>query len=482
MDLLTKRAGINLVLAKFDAVKEDALASAAGDSSDWKAYFTAGRAAYGLRDYQASHDYHKQALERSPNNESIKRELERCCDRIAEAKSGKFDLKKIFRSVSYRNVHLDHASFTARVKVGESTLHGRGLFAMESIKAGEVVFCERAFLMPNQYEPSRASAALYATLVSQLYDNPSQAERVLQLDGGDYPRSGLEGIVLDGVPVTDVFLIENIRRQNCFSAPLTTREETRTRPSPHGPSHTKGLWIYASRVNHSCVPNTSRSFMGDMLICRAVRDIEAGEELFQSYNSVKAQRKRRQDGFQGWGFTCTCALCQGEAGSSEEKEAKRTQLMVQIEKFAKKKPPKGIVPDSTIRSMEKMTKELEEAHEREVYQSLPRLMLVYPTMWLLEAYKGRKNHAKVVASAERVLRNFGYQIRGDVEGSRSVFGERRDMAPVLTIHVVTALRDAGEAHRAMGDKAMVDRCEEAARLAYVLVTGFEDDLGLLTEG
>lgn len=478
-DLLGKRAGINLVLAKFDAAREDALASVSGSSSDWKAYFTAGRATYGLRDYQASRDFHQQALKLNPNNPSIKRELERCSNRMDEAKFGDFNFKKTFESVNYRNVHVDHATFTTRTYVADSSLQGRGLFAKEPIKAGEIIFCEKAFIMPNQYEPSRASAALYATLVSQLYDNPSQVKQVLNLDGGDYARSGLERTIVDGVPVTDIFLIEGIRRRNCFSAPLTTREEIKTRPTANGPSQTKGLWTYASCMNHSCVPNTAKSFIGDMLISRAVRDIEAGEELYQNYTSVKAQCGRRQAGFQGWGFKCSCALCDGEARSTLEAEERRTQLLAQIEQFAKKKPPKSMLAEATIRSMERMAKELEDMHEAEVYDSLPRLMLIYPTMWLLEAYKGRKNHAKVVTSAIRVLRNFGYEIRNDEVGSRSVFGAGREMPSVLTIHMVTALRDAAVAYRSMAKNDMAARCKEVAKVAYMLVTGFEDDSTVL---
>ncbi len=43
--------------------------------------------------------------------------------------------------------------------------------------------------MPNQYEPARASAALYASMVRQLFDNPSLAKSVFKLHAGDlgYP-------------------------------------------------------------------------------------------------------------------------------------------------------------------------------------------------------------------------------------------------------------------------------------------------------
>lgn len=132
----------------------------------------------------------------------------------------------------------------------------------------------------------------------------------------------------------------------------------------------------------------------------------------------------------------------GEARSAGGGDAGRARLLARVERLASKKPPRGLVPEATIRSMERLAREVEEAHEPEVYDGLPRLMLVYPTMWLLEAYKGRKNHAKVAATALRVLRNFGFPIEGEGDvGVGSIFrGHRGDGMPsVLTIHVLTSL-------------------------------------------
>lgn len=463
-------------MGKLDDAKVDALASCTGVTGDWKAHYTAGRAAYSLRDYATSHEHLRRALDLYPDMHNVQRDLRRCLARLSEEKTGDFDFRQMFESVSPQSVHLDHATFTARTQIADSALHGSGLFAREHIKAGELVICEKAIIMPNQYEPSRASAALYATMVRQLYENPSLAQSVLQLHGGDHVRSGFEGKIIDGVPVVDVWLVEAIRRKNCFSAPLSTREETR--PTTHGVSHTKGLWPYASHMNHSCVPNTVRSFIGDVLISRALRDVEPGEELTQSYTNIKAQYGRRQAEFHEWGFRCTCELCKGEARSTEGGMERRTQLLAQIEKLANKKPPKGIVPDATIRTMERMTKELEEAHEPDVYGGLPRLMLVYPSMWLLEAYKGRKNHARVVAAAMRVLRNFGFETTNE-DDVADLFRQRHGRPSVLTIHAITSLRDAASAHVTMGRKAVGIRFEETARLGYMLLTGFENDLSLL---
>lgn len=475
-DLFSKRAAINLALGRLDDAKIDALASCTGGAGDWKAHYTAGRAAYGLREYGTSQEHLRRALDLNPAMLSVQRDLQRCLARASEERTGDFDFKQMFESVSPQSVHLDHATFTARTEIADSALHGQGVFAKEHIKAGDLVLCEKAIMMPNIYEPSRASAALYATTVRQLYENPSLAKSVLRLHGGDHVRSGCEGKIIDGVPVVDVWLVEAIRRKNCFSAPLSTREDTR--PTTHGVSHTKGLWPYASHLNHSCVPNTVRSFIGDMLISRALRDIEPGEEIFHSYTNIKAHYGRRQAEFHGWGFQCTCELCQTEARSAQDNMARRTQLLAQIEKLANKKPPKNMVPDATIRTMERMTRELEEAHEPDVYGGLPRLMLIYPSMWLLEAYKGRKNHARVVATATRVLRNFGFEVK-DEDDVADLFREPRDRPTVLTIHAVTTLRDTASAHVSMGMKGVGSRIEETAKFGYMLLTGFENDLSLM---
>jgi tetratricopeptide (TPR) repeat protein len=480
--VFTKRAGTNLILTRYDTAKADALASRAGAPSDWKAYFTAGRAAYGLCDYKTSREYLEAALELNPPSSSnVKREYARCLARLDEERDGSYNFPSLYTSLSPTNVHLDVASFLSNTVVADSPLHGRGLFATRDIKAGEILYAEKATLMPNQYEPSRASAALYAMMVRQLYDNPSLAGPVLSLYAGEYPRSGVEGTVVDGVPVVDVFLVESIRTKNCFSAPLSTLEDTKPK-TPAG-RMAKGLWPHASYMNHSCVPNSMRAFLGDLLVSRATRDVVAGEELFHQYVPVKALSDVRQAQFQaGWGFTCQCALCAAEAKGDEGMLKKRKEVLGKIERACgKNAPDKGIVPDSVIRNVEKLARQLEEVHEREIYEGMPRLALVYPVNWLIEAYKGRKNHAKMVRYSLRLLREFGFTapVVEREEWEPMEMFTRAGEASLMTIHVVTALRSAARGYRALGRWEMATKCEEAGRFGYKIVTGFENDLTAL---
>merc|ERR1719161_2264405 len=47
------------------------------------------------------------------------------------------------------------------------------------------------------------------------------------------------------------------------------------------PSNTDiiGLWLKGSLMNHSCCPNVQRTFVGDMMVCRAAKPLKAGTEL-----------------------------------------------------------------------------------------------------------------------------------------------------------------------------------------------------------
>ncbi|KAL2157965.1 hypothetical protein VTH06DRAFT_4774 [Thermothelomyces fergusii] len=492
-----KRSNINLILGRYDAAKEDALASLTGTPArDWRACYNAGRAAYGLCEYRESEELLSRALEMtepgSQNHEKVSRELERCRARLREETTGEYDFAAMWASLGPRSVHLDRGSFLTNTRVGESARYGggRGLFATRDLAAGELVLVEKATLMPNQYEPSRASAALYALMVRQLCDNPSLAGPVLGLYDGGYERTGAEGTLVDGVPVVDVFLVESIRTKNCFGGPRSTVDDTRPgggagRSLPDGSRGTgKGLWAHASRANHSCVPNTMRSFVGDMLIIRATRDIKAGEELFQQYMPVRTVVDVRNAQLrETWGFECSCELCARESRSPERMLARRKELVAAIERQCSKKAPgRELVPDAAIRAVDRLTRQLDEAHEPDVYaDGVPRLTLVYPCNWLVAAHRGRKNHAKVVRYALQVLRAFGFRTPrepADDWDPRAMYAASGSTA-LMTVYVVAALRNLAEAYSALGHDDMAQRCVDAAKLGYTIVTGFENDLSLL---
>ncbi|KAK5651508.1 hypothetical protein OQA88_11962 [Cercophora sp. LCS_1] len=477
----TKRAGTNLLLGRYDAAKADSLASRVGGPSDWKAYYNAGRAAYGLCDYKECKEYLEKALELNPSASAVRKELDRCLARVHEEETGEYDFKAMYESLNHQtNVHLDRGSFTKRTVVHESEHHGRGIFAAEDIKAGELIFVEKATLMPNQYEPVRASAALYAMMVRQLCENPSLCGPIFKMHPGEIEKTGLEGTIVDGVPVVDIFVVEGIRTKNCFSCPLSTLDDTKIANTDS--RQAKGVWVHAANMNHSCVPNSMRAFLGDMLISRATRDIKAGEEIFQQYVPVKALLDVRNKQYkESWIFECNCTLCAGERNSTDAMLAKRKEALVAVEKVCNKKLPKGeIIPDATIRTVDKLARQLEDLHEPEVYDrlQLPRLTLIYPCNWLVGAHRGRKNWAKVAKYGCRVLRNFGFLVpleEGAEWDPRAMWTASGD-ASLMTIHVIASLRRLAQAYEMLGKAEMGRRCSEAAQFGYLMVTGFDNDM------
>jgi hypothetical protein len=81
-----------------------------------------------------------------------------------------------------------------------------------------------------------------------------------------------------------------------------------------------GLWIVASLMNHSCIPNCTVVISpsppsGELpiLTLRCIRPIAAGDSLTISYHDEElAPTEERQAQLSGRGFTCVCALCSGE--------------------------------------------------------------------------------------------------------------------------------------------------------------------------
>ncbi|KAL3292629.1 TPR domain-containing protein [Colletotrichum asianum] len=470
--MFSKRASINLTLKRFDDAFSDALASIGGPS-DWKAYFLAARASYELTDFQTSKEHFESALALNPPTPNVQKEYERCLARREEEK-GFYNFPDMAKDVTPKNIHIDRASFLSRTEIRDSPHHGRGLFATEDIKAGDLVFVEKATSVPNEFNPEHNSAAAYAQLIELCADNPTIHKKVLDLYGGTYKRSGLEGTEVDGKPIIDVFLLESIRRKNCFSGAHVSAQAANGEWNMWKNGMSRGLWVYSAYANHSCLPNCNRSFVGDMLVVRATVDIPKGTEITHIYLPPKAAFLLRVPQFRRtWGFECSCDLCDGEAKSPLDQHKKRVSALAELQRTIKKKNPVKFHPDATIRQIERMAGKLAALHEPEVYDELklPRLMLVWPTMWLVEALHTRKQWAKVIKWGSEVFRNFGF-----VEPVR---GERlwmyKDTQAVTTFEVIKALKLTADAYAATGQEDLARDCRDAARTGLVCMVGWVTD-------
>ncbi|MBE3043716.1 SET domain-containing protein-lysine N-methyltransferase [Candidatus Bathyarchaeota archaeon] len=471
-DLHSKRAGANLIMRRYDDAISDALEAMTAKDTDWRLYVTAARAAYGLLSFELARTYYEAALERQPGHAKVQKELERALRRIREETEGTYNFRAMARSITPKAIHVDHASYFAKVEVRDSEVHGRGLFATRDIKAGELAYCEKAVCVPNEFNLAHNSAALFANLVRTCHDNPSHHAKVLDLHAGTYARSGHEGKIVDEVPVVDVFLVESIRRKNCFSGPRISDAMWLKRYSTRKEGMSRGLWLKASYSNHSCTPNTNRAFIGDMLVSTATKDIAAGDEVTHVYAAPRAIYSLRAQQFKSWAFDCACPLCTAEKVSSEEDQERQRKTLGELSAIFQKKTATKFQPDATIRPVEKLTRQLEAAHDEKTYKGLPKLPLVWPSMWLLQAYHSRGGHRKTIKWAHAALRAFGF-LEVVRDGHVVLYGEGA-RGSVTTFEVVKALKFAADAHTALGEDGLARECIEAARVGYKTLSGFSE--------
>jgi tetratricopeptide (TPR) repeat protein len=534
--LFHKRANVNIVIKRFEAARNDALASCSGASkADSKAHFCAGRAAYELGLFEESRDHFSDALKQSPDSAVFRSEFRRAEDRLKEQRDGDYDFEVMCNSVTHTRNNLDHADFFSATEVKNTKAHGRGLFATRFIPAGSLVMVEKALVLPNKYgsrevllpnsstrswndeetltlynvnnnaiaTPSQSQC--FASLVRKLHSNPSITSQFFGLDSGGYVRSGGEGDILDEVPIIDVFLVEAIRLRNCFSSPRRSNELMKKNFYADNEDLSTGLWVRSAYLNHSCIPNCSRSFIGDMQIIRACRDIEAGEELTHQYISPEAILKSRQDLMQKtWEFQCDCDLCTIESKSPDSAHQARRELSGKVRDKAtarngnnndnknkstisarnKDNAADANLTVSRIKAVERLFRSLENLHEPTVYANIPRLILIHPSIYLAEAYRAQRNYKQTVKWCMEVLRNYGFinplrevtveSAGGDnTNGTTSTrLGLVLDRSVGLTnSETVNILMVASDAWEALGEKELVQDARKEVEIGYKIITG-----------
>ena len=121
----------------------------------------------------------------------------RVAERLKEARSGSYDFRAISDSLGDKGSHLDYADFLSNTEVRLAGRRGRGLFATKTLKAGDLIFCEKAFAIcfrPESMDDiltiinlntQRVSvgpqAMLFSDIIQDLRHSPQRAARFLSL-------------------------------------------------------------------------------------------------------------------------------------------------------------------------------------------------------------------------------------------------------------------------------------------------------------
>ena len=96
-----------------------------------------------------------------------------------------------------------------------------------------------------------------------------------------------------------------------------------------------GLFLTISRINHSCRPNVNNFWRENLqrTVILAMRDIEAGEELFTTYGpgSCMDTKSRREYLYDRFAFHCNCEMCvEGNVNGGDERMAEIQLLQEEI--------------------------------------------------------------------------------------------------------------------------------------------------------
>ncbi|RMJ10335.1 hypothetical protein CDV36_010035 [Fusarium kuroshium] len=393
-DLYRNRSHVNLLLQRFDEARTDATSSltdGADKALDAKAYYRAGLAAYSLGDFDNAKYFFEQHEKLQPDGHA-KFNMQRIKARLQEQSTGTYEMAKIVRSLSGNQGRSDVASFYGNFEVKASPGAGRGVFATRVIELNEIIMCEKAFCVVWSYEPEAFSSltcdtrddaeirvfpsGLHKAVVGQLLNNPSQIEKVLGLFG-DYTGLGKKLVEVEGKPVIDTFQVHDIIQRNAFGPGQQTEDEDISNAST-------GLWIRASYMNHSCIPNAKKDYIGDLMIVRAARRIVVGEEILQSYDESTDYDARTASLHRTWGFRCKCGLCLAEEADGPTIRKMRKEHKDKATSFVQKEKAAG-ASKMLIDKAKRLRQGINETYDRKRYKGLPRPGLMQIERWLQEA-------------------------------------------------------------------------------------------------
>lgn len=267
------------------------------------------------------------------------------------------------------------------------------------------------------------------------------------------------------------FLVERTMAPNVFGCPVTSlksHKDAMSNKAPKGDAtfHSCGIWIKASYINHSCLGNVRRSFIGDMMIVRACKDLEAGTEIVFPYTAPRGDYTLGiKQKFKSWGFICSCALCEDIKSTKPSAVAKRRSLFEQLDRLCKS----GLTAHNAPIKFERLVVALNETYQSPAEQ-VPRLLLLDPQLLLTRVYMEKRDLTKVLESVAKTLQTLGFIVAGlDPSPTTLIinkWGHIVDDIVEVFLHGQSAFEQLG-----IWEKSK--QAEQYAKIAYRILVGEE---------
>lgn len=396
--------------------------------------------------------------------------VQRVKARIREQQTGQYDFISMYKQAQATPPQIDCATYSAPVVVKHSPGRGRGLFTTRKVAIGELLLCEKAFAY--EHAGIAGQTRLSTQVIQRLYDNPADALLFNNLYSGEYQP--VWNAKADGRPIVNSFLAAQVVSLISFGAPRTSRELyapgktlADTTNTTQTASSNIGMWALASYINHADACNCRRSFIGDMMILRAMTDLDAGTELTSSYTDPRPldSYDEAQVALKHWGFKCDCAWCLAKKSTSAQTLGKRKALDDEICKLLRRSNATDL--SRTLRLVEQLENTYPKSTE-EVKIELWGIQLA-----LADAYVLERKPTMAIEMLLRGLEALGFQITAHPPRDTG-----REQQPKFRIRqwgyvdpsVIMALLNMSTAYARMCPR-LVEDVEKAARIAYRIIVG-----------
>ena len=177
-------------------------------------------------------------------------------------------------------------------EIGPSPGKGLGVFATVDIPRGTRIMADACLFYV-------VGPKAMITEIEAGFDNltPNQQEDYLALRCPDYPGKS---------PIIRTW------EANCFAM-----------------DHDTGIFLQASRINHSCTPNALFKWNANIEreTVHAIVDIPAGKEIETSYCPPHRDAYNRREKLEHYGFDCLCEPCRQDTPAGTNSEARRRRMM-----------------------------------------------------------------------------------------------------------------------------------------------------------
>ncbi|KAG8962312.1 hypothetical protein FRC03_004373 [Tulasnella sp. 419] len=444
----------------------------------------------------------------------------KCDARRKEQETGEFDVVEMYKRSKTEGNRMDVADFVGHVTVTtmESRGGGRAVVATQDLKAGELLVLAKPFasVFEEDFHGSqelhivlnlitdtshgKCHGYLISKIATILFGEPVKADLIYHLYSGPNfskspsryppdntkPSSQHEDTPLfnDQVAV-DVARIQAVASFNCFApkplSPVVIEERVKNKnKTEERLKRPSALYTFPSLFNHSCVPNCSQDFIGDVIVIRALQDISQGTELTLSYGNAGNTFEKRKEHLKKWFDKCDCALCEVERLDGAAACETRERVVAQIKQAATKPETR-----SSAQEAKRYLKEIQGTYRSSTDSRLPRIALYEAHFHLGNQLEALGNIVELVEEHIKGVRALGVNVIDDSISGPLQPGKRVTALPIEIdgvpyvpggLAIWACLSLTTHFLHGFGDKIRAERWLRAARWMVNVMHGGGDEL------